>query len=243
MHLIPQFILNSVFSYSCRYTLFRLNFPYSYKNEINKPLEALLNRFFPFNPREIVVVLLSALSVFSLPILSLPHYAYAHTTIDSGAVMKMIDNKYQIAFQQYPKFVSAGQDAALHFSIFDKSDSNLFGVYAALVMKEKESGLIVEQMPYRFYESSDISIPYTFHDNSDYVVTLLARTSDDPKYLTTPLQVDFDASARQTTTISTNDLLLMVVPFTAALVGGFVLLFRKRNNEKEVDTTAPPSQR
>jgi hypothetical protein len=242
MHLLPQFILNPVFSYSCQYTLFRLNFPYSYKNEINKPLEALLNRLFYLYSREIAVVLLSVVSALSLPILSQPHYADAHSTIDGGAVVEIIDNKYQIAFQQYPKFVSAGQDAAFHFSIFDKSDSNLFGVYAALVMKEKESGSIVEQMPYRFYESSDISIPYTFHDNSDYVVTLLARTSDDPKYLTTPLQVDFDASARQTTTISTNDLLLMVVPFTAALVGGFVFLFRKRDNQKEVDTTAPQSQ-
>jgi hypothetical protein len=189
------------------------------------------------------VVLLSALSVFSLPILSPPQYTYAHSTIDSGGVVKIIDNKYQVAFQIYPKFVSAGQDAALHFSIFDKSNPNLFGVYGALVMKEKESGSIVEQMPYRFYESSDISIPYTFHDNSDYVVTLLARTSDDPKHLTTPLQVDFDASVRQTTTISPNDLLIMVVPFTAALVGGFVFLFRKRNNEKEIDATAPQSQR
>jgi hypothetical protein len=48
----------------------------------------------------------------------------------------------------------------LHFSILDKNNSNLVGVYAALIMKEKEPGTIVEQMPYRFYESSDISTPY-----------------------------------------------------------------------------------
>jgi hypothetical protein len=135
--------------------LFGLNFPHSYKNEINKPLEALLNKLFSFNSQEIAVVLISALSVFSLPILSLSHFAHAHSTIDSGAAVKMIDNKYQVAFQIYPKFVSAGQDAALHFSIFDKSNSNLVGVYAALVMKEKESGSIVEQMPYRFYDYDD----------------------------------------------------------------------------------------
>ena len=184
----------------------------------------------------IAVVLVSTLSVFSLPILSLSHYAYAHSAIDGSAVVKIIDNNYQIAFQRYPKFVSAGQDAALHFSILDKSNSNLVGgVYAALVMKEKESGKIVEQIPYRFYESSDISIPYKFHDNSDYVATLLTRISDDSRYLTTPLQADFDVSAQQTTTISTNDLLLMVVPFTAALVGSFVFLFKKKNNENEVE--------
>lgn len=233
MHLLPQFILNSVFSYSCQYTLFRPNFPYSYKNEINKPLEALLNRLFSFNSQVIAAVLLSALSVFSLPIPSPPHYAYAHSTLDSGAVVKIIDNNYQIAFQIYPKFARAGQDAALHFSILDNSNSNLIGVYAALVMKEKESGSIVAQIPYRFYESSDISIPYKFHDNSDYVATLLTRISDDSKYLTTPLQADFDVPVGQTTTISTNDFLLMVVPFMSALVGGFVFLFKKKNNEKE----------
>ena len=100
-------------------------------------------------------------------------------------------------------------------------------------MKEKESGSIVAQIPYRFYESSDISIPYKFHDNSDYVATLLTRISDDSKYLTTPLQADFDVPVGQTTTISTNDFLLMVVPFMSALVGGFVFLFKKKNNEKE----------
>src|SRR5918999_4126694 len=194
-----------------------------------------LNRIFCLDSQKIVRILLIALSVLSVPIVSLLHYAYAHSTVDSGAIVKTIDDKYQIAFQLYPKFVSADQNATLHFSILDENGSNLVGVYAALVMKEKEPGTTVEQMPYRFYESSDISIPYKFHDNSDYVATLLTRISDDSRYLTTPLQADFDVSAQQTTTISTNDLLLMVVPFTAALVGSFVFLFKKKNNENEVE--------
>jgi hypothetical protein len=189
-----------------------------------------LNIKFCFDSQKVVrVLLIAALSVFSVPIVSLLHYAYGHTTVDSGAIVKTIDNKYQIAFQVYPKFASAGQNATLHFSILDENGSNLVGVYAALLMKEKEEpGTIVEQMPYRFYESSDISIPYKFHDNSDYVATLLTRIGSDSKYLATPLQADFDIPVGQTTTMSPNELLLMAVPFTSALVGGLVFALKKK---------------
>jgi len=78
------------------------------------------------------------------------------------------------------------------------------------------------------------------------VITLLTRTSDDSKYLITPLQVDFDVSVGQTTIMSINELLLMVVPFTAALVGGIVFLLKKKNNENseaEVEISTSQSQR
>jgi hypothetical protein len=187
-----------------------------------------LNRLFCFDSQKTVRVLLITLSVLSVPVVSLSHYAYAHSTVDSGAIVKTIDNKYQIAFQLYPKFTSAGQNSTLHFSILDENGSNLVGIYAALIMKEKQPGTIVEQMPYRFYESSDIFIPYKFHDNSDYVATLLTRIMGDLKYLATPLQVDFDIPVGQTITISPNELLLMVVPFTSALVGGIIFVFKKK---------------
>jgi hypothetical protein len=187
-----------------------------------------LNITLHFDLQNLVRVSLIALSVFSVSIVSLSHYAYAHTTVDSRAISKTIDNKYQIAFQLYPKFASANQDTMLHFSIVDEKGSNLVGVYAALVMKEKQGGTIVEQMPYRFYESSDISIPYKFLDNSKYVATLLTRIGGDSKYFTTPLQADFDIPVGQTTTISPNELLSMVVPFTSVLVGGIIFVFKKK---------------
>ena len=191
-------------------------------------MEPVLNRLFCFDLPTAVRVLFIALSVFSVPILSLLHYAYAHSTVNSGAILKTIDNKYKIAFQLYPKFANAGQNATLHFSILDKMGSNLVGVYAAMVMKEKETGRIAEQMPYRFYESSDISIPYRFHDNSDYVATLLTRISGDSKYLATPLQADFDIPVGQTITMSPNELLPQVVLFSSALAGGIVFVFKKK---------------
>jgi len=191
-------------------------------------VKPVLARLFSFDSQEIAMVLLSALSLFSVSIMSLSHHpAYAHSNVDSGAVLKTIDNKYQIAFQLYPKFANAGQNATLHFSILDKTGSNLVGVYAAMVMKEKETGRIAEQMPYRFYESSDISIPYKFQDNSDYVATLLTRINGDSKYLSTPIQADFDIPVGQTITMSPNGLLLTVVPFTAALGGDIIFVLKK----------------
>jgi hypothetical protein len=191
-----------------------------------------LNRLFCFDSQKIVrVLLIFAFSLLSsVPIVSLSHYAYAHSTaVDGGAIVKTVDNKYQIVFQLYPKFASAGQNSTLHFDVLDeKGSTNLVGVYAALVMKEKEEpGTIVEQMPYRFYESGDISIPYKFHDNSDYVATLLTRIMGDSKYLATPLQADFDIPVGQTIIMSPNELLPQVVLFASAIAGGIVFIFKK----------------
>ena len=194
-----------------------------------------LNISYHFDSQNLARVSLIALLVFSVSIVSLSHFAYAHTTFDSRVISKTIDNKYQIAFQLYPKFARADQDTTLHFSIVDEKGSNLVGVYAALVMKEKQGGTIIEQMPYRFYESSDISIPFKFHDNRDYVATLFTRISGDSKYLATPLQADFNIPVGQATTISPNELLVMVIPFTSALVGGIMFLFMKKGKKKKLE--------
>jgi hypothetical protein len=191
-------------------------------------MEAVLNRLVCFDSQKITIVLLIALAVFTVQIVSLSHYAYAHSTVGSEpAIVKTIDNKYQIAFQLYPKFASAGENATLHFDIRDGNGSNLAGVYAALVMKEKEVGTIVEQVPYRFYESSDFSIPYKFHDNSNYVATLLTRTSSDSKYFASPLQADFEIPVGKTTTMSPNELFPQLALFSSVLAGGLVFVFKK----------------
>ena len=187
-----------------------------------------MNRLFSFDPGEIAIVSLIAFSLFSVSIMNLSNDAYAHSALNSGAKIKTIDNKYQIAFEMYPKFASAGQDTTLHFSYLDGNKSNLVSIYTGLVIKEKVTGRIVDQMPYRFYEFGDISIPYKFHNNSDYVATLLTRINGDSKYFTTPLQADFDIPVGQTTIISPNELLIAVIPFTLALVGGIIFLFKQK---------------
>jgi ABC-type cobalt transport system substrate-binding protein len=190
-----------------------------------------MNRFFWFDSQKKIarVLLIFTLLVFTMPVVSLlSQDAYAHSAVDSSAVVKTIDNKYQMAFQLFPKFASAGQNATLHFDILDEKGSNLVGVYAALVMKEKEDGAIVHQMPYRFYESSgNISMPYKFDDNSDYVATLLTRINDDPKYLATPLQADFDIPIEQTIVMSPHELLPQLVLVASGIIGGIVFALKK----------------
>jgi hypothetical protein len=190
----------------------------------------MLNRIFCFDLQNILrVLLIFALSVFtSISIVSLSHHAYAHSTIaDSGGIVKTIDNSYQVSFLLYPKFASAGQNATMHFDILNKSNSNLVGVHAALVMKEKETGKIVEQMPYKFYESTNISMPYEFDDNSDYVATLLTRIEGDTKYLASPLQADFDIPVGQAIIMSPNELLPQLVLVASAIIGGIVFALKK----------------
>jgi hypothetical protein len=175
-----------------------------------------------------VAVLYYTAAVFTFSVFLLAEPVYAHVAGTENVITKNVD-KYQIAFQPYPKFASAGQNAMLNFSILE-NNFDIYNVNVAMVMKEKQSGEIVKQMPYKFYEFGDISIPYTFHDNADYVVTLLARINGDPKYQANPLVADFEIPVGQTTTtISPGELLIQVVPFTMALVGGLVLLFKKKN--------------
>jgi hypothetical protein len=189
----------------------------------------MLNRIFCFDLQNILrVLLIFALSVFSsISIVSLSHYAYAHSTVGSGEIVKTIGNNYQVSFLLYPKFASAGQNATMHFDILNNNNSNLVGVHAALVMKEKETGTIVEQIPYKFYESSNISIPYEFDDNSDYVATLLTRIEGDTKYLASPLQADFDVPVGQAIIMSPNELLPQLVLVASAIIGGIVFALKK----------------
>ena len=165
-------------------------------------------------------------TLFLVAVNSMLQDAHAHSTVAGGEATVQNVDSYQVAFQTHPKFAAAGQNATLHFTVLDKNNSNVNGVHAAVVMKEKESGRIVEQMPYRFYEFGEISIPYRFHGDKGYVATLLARVNGDAKHMAAPLQADFDIAVGRT--MSPNELVPMITLFVAGLMAGFVFLFRKR---------------
>lgn len=79
------------------------------------------------------------------------HIAYEHYF---GAT-KVID-KYQIVFQPFPFVPFVGDNSTtLNFSILDNNNSNVNNVYAALVIKEKNTGKVIGQVPCKFYEFSD----------------------------------------------------------------------------------------
>lgn len=62
----------------------------------------------------------------------------------------------------------------LNFGVLQNT-TNIYNIYWTVVMTEKNSGRIVEQIPYRIYEFSDITLPYTFQNATDYTITLQTR--------------------------------------------------------------------
>ena len=99
------------------------------------------------------------------------HMAYAHFF---GAIKK-VDN-YQIVFQPFPFVPFVGDNSTtLNFSILDNNNSNVNNIYAALVIKERNTGNILGQIPYKFYEFSDITFRYPFQHVGNFVVTLELR--------------------------------------------------------------------
>jgi hypothetical protein len=139
---------------------------------------------------------LLAISVIPLILatdISLIIKAYAHFV---GAETKTIDN-YKILFLLSPSKPIVGDNTTkLNFSILNKDqDRDIKSIFAALTIKEKNSGEIVHQVPFKLYQSSDITFPYTFQNNTDYQLVLQTRISGDPKYENSPLMVGFDISA------------------------------------------------
>ena len=158
------------------------------------------------------------------------HMAYAHFF---GATKK-VDN-YQIVFQPFPFVPFVGDNSTtLNFSILDNNNSNVNNIYAALVIKERNTGNVLGQIPYKFYEFSDITFRYPFQHVGNFVVTLEAKINGDPKYQDNPLISNFE--------ISVNDLrqmipfsqliLYYVTPSTAVAGVAVYLISRKKANKQ-----------
>ena len=79
----------------------------------------------------------------------------------------------------------------LNFSVLE-NNTNIYNIYSAVIITEKNSGRIVEQIPYRVYESSDITLPFTFQNTTDYTITHQTRITGDEKYQATSLVASFD---------------------------------------------------
>jgi hypothetical protein len=108
--------------------------------------------------------------------------AYAHFVGSN----KTIDN-YKVVFQLIPSIPSVDENSTLNFSVLDKNNANVNNVFAALIIKEKDTDKIVSQISYKFYEFSDITFPPSkFQNNGKYLATLEARIAGDVKYEAKP---------------------------------------------------------
>ena len=144
---------------------------------------------------------------------------------------KIIGN-YQIIFGPYPPLPFAGDNSTLlNFSILDRENINVNNIFASLVIKNKGNGSIIQDIPFKFYEFSDITIPYTFKEIGDYQVSLLVRINGDPTYSQNPISADFDISATDPNQIiPTNELILYyLVP--ALVIITIIVAYLKRKNK------------
>jgi hypothetical protein len=173
----------------------------------------------------LLIALVSAIIVVFIAVQGGP--AYAHYF---GATLN-VDN-YQIVFSPYPSTPKAGDNSTtLNFSVLDNKNNNLNNIYSALVITEKQSGKIVEQVPYQRFEFSDISIQYTFPKPGDYVATLQTRIQDDPKYEANPLIASFNISALDPNMIIPFDELMLFYVTPAAVVISCLAIYLHSKNK------------
>ena len=140
---------------------------------------------------------------------------------------KNIDN-YQVVFSPNPATPIANDSStSLNFSVLE-NNSNIYNLYAAMVVTDKQSGAVIAQVPYKFQEFSDIAIPYTFNDTGNYAVSLQTRIPGDEKYQDNPLVASFDISVGNQL-IPFEELMLFYVTPTAVIIAGIAIYLRSKN--------------
>jgi hypothetical protein len=165
-------------------------------------------------------------------------YAHIFTDTQSTAVTKNIDN-YQIAFLPFPNILLVNDNSTkLNFSLMENK-TDVYNVFVSLIIKDRNSGNVVEQIPYKFHEFGDISLPYTFQNVGDYIITFHARINGDPKYEVTPLTASFDISVVNPSEIPFIAWIISLTPIMAAIAGIVIYIdfFKKRNNRSRSATT------
>ena len=157
--------------------------------------------------------------------------AYAHM-FGGGQTIKNID-KYQIKFRTFPSVILADDNSTtkLNFSI-QQNNTDVYDVFAALTIKEKNPDRVVAKIPYRLYEFGDITFPYVFEKSADYQVLLQARIAGDLKYEVNPLVINFDVSVG----ISFNEFIIyFVLPIiTAITVAGLIYYYLSRKSAGKI---------
>jgi hypothetical protein len=147
--------------------------------------------------RSLSIMLLSLLAVTFLslaPTTRIPiiNHAYGHFI---GGETKTIGNYKVLFLISPPKPIVGDSSTKINFSILDKDQNkDIKSIFAALTIREKDSGKIVYKTPFRLYQFGDITFPYTFQNNTNYQLELQTKISGDPKYENKPLVANFDIS-------------------------------------------------
>src|SRR5215212_3914261 len=164
--------------------------------------------------------------------------AYAHIFTDTpNTITKNID-KYQVVFLPFPNIPLVSDNSTrLNFSLMENK-TDVYNVFISLIIKDKESGNVVEQIPYKFYEFGDITFPYIFQNVSDYIVTFQARINGDQKYEVNPLKANFDISIVNPSDISFIVWISSLIPIIAVVPGIIIYIFFKKKKWNNESTNA-----
>ena len=158
--------------------------------------------------------------------------AYAHIFTDTQNIITKNIDKYQLVFLPYPTIPIANDNSTkLNFSLMENK-TDVYGVFVSLIIKDRKSGNVVEQIPYKFYEFGHITFPYTFQNVGNYVLTLQAKISGDPKYKVNPLIANFDISVKPNVA-SYIGWIAVLIPVLSAIPGIVIYMFFKRHSNKE----------
>ncbi len=165
--------------------------------------------------------------------------AYAHIFTDTpNTITKNID-KYQVVFLPYPNIPSVNDNSTkLNFSLME-NNTDVYNVFVSLIIKDRNSGNVVEQIPYKFYEFGDITLPYIFQNVSDYIITFQAKINGDPKYEVNPLKANFDISVVNPSEMSFIVWTLSLIPILAVIPGILIFIFfrKKKWRNESTDVT------
>jgi hypothetical protein len=174
---------------------------------------------------------------------SISRDAYGHLAELPGAqsaVMSRSIGNYAVLFQTSPSPAQVNNNMTmLRFSIM-QNNQDTYGVFAALVIKEKSSGNISAQFPYKFYEFGDIDFRHTFLNAVDHEVILQARISGDPQYQNNPLVANFDVPVTaEGGALGTLAQMIFVLVIIALPVGIIILIldFNKRTKRRSSSTS------
>jgi hypothetical protein len=165
--------------------------------------------------------------------------AYAHIFSDTpNTITKNID-KYQVVFLPFPNIPLVNDNSTkLNFSLME-NNTDVYNVFVSLIIKDRNSGNVVEQIPYKFYEFGDVTLPYIFQNVSDYIITFQAKINGDPKYEVNPLKANFDISVVNPSETPFIAWILSLIPILAVIPGILIyILFKKKKwNNETTDVT------
>jgi hypothetical protein len=170
------------------------------------------------------MIILSCIISFISLVLSI--YAKADAHFLGGKTLEI--DKYQVTFVPYPETPVAGNNSTtqLNFSVLE-NNTNIYNIYSALTISKADSGKVIAQYPYKFYEISDITIPYTFSEAGNYKIILQSRISGDQKYQAMPLEASFDLSAVGPfqAMLANRMILTLLIVIPVVAVGGVIFWY------------------